>query len=490
MLEGHRMTTTQSFRDRIKEFRRVPAKDLHANPKNWRRHPKAQTSALLGMFAEIGFADVVIAWDRGRHPEHMDRPWVEYLELIDGHARVELAQPEDMIPTIILDLNEEEADKLLVTLDSLTGMADIDRGALSLRLQNLNMADDRAAALLDRIRRDNRVPEARPAVDRVVAPGGVSEPTAQPGDLWQLGQHRILVGDATEEVGYIRLLGGEGASIVFTDPPYGVSYQADGHAPIAGDDKRQRSLLTFLTHAFGNMRRQMLPNAAVYIWHASATRREFERAMESAGIEELQYIVWVKPTLVLGHADYQWQHEPCFYAAAAGEHPPWYGPRSDSTVWRISQSGADKVQAISLGNGILLTTPTAELLVSPAGARGKNALHLPLEEGETIYIGADDAPDSDIWQISRDTLHPEHPTSKPVALAARALLNSSLRGQIVLDPFLGSGSTLIAAEQTGRRCYGIEIDPGYVDLTVRRWETLTGRKAIRHNDGNPPAPGE
>lgn len=471
--------TAPRFQDRIREFRRVPAKDLHPNPKNWRRHPKAQTSALLGMLAEIGFADVVIAYNA-----LWEELTKEYLVLIDGHARVELADPEELIPTIILDVTEEEADKLLLTLDPLTGMADVDRQRLLELAQGAEMADQRAAALLDRIRRDNRLPAPRPAVDPVVAPGGQREPTTQPGDLWKLGQHRVLCGDATEYDSYRRLLAGDGASLVFTDPPYGVSYQADGHAAIAGDDKRQRPLLEFLRAAFIRMTEQLLPNAAIYIWHASATRREFQAAMDAAGLEELQYIVWVKPTLVLGHADYQWQHEPCFYAARRGEHPPFYGPRSESTVWRIAnklssitRAGPGGDTALSLGNGILLTTAESELLVSPAGSRGRNALHVPLEEGATVYVDAGDGQDSDIWEISRDTLHPEHPTQKPVALAYRAISNSTQLGQVVLDPFLGSGSTLIAATHLDRRCFGMELEPAYVDAIVARWESLTGRKA-------------
>lgn len=464
-------------RDRIKEFRRVPKRELHPNPKNWRRHPKAQTSALLGMFAEIGYADVVIAYDLAA-PGNPEAGGPEYLELIDGHARWELAEWETMLPTIILDVTPEEADKLLVSLDPLTMMADVDRGRLAELVARTDMQDARASALLDRIRRDNRLPAPRAAVEPVVKRGGAPEPVAQPGDLWKMGPHRVLCGDATDERNFVRLLAGEGASCVFTDPPYGVSYQAEGHAAIAGDDKRQRDLLEFLRHAFANCRRSMLPNAAAYIWHASATRREFERAMESAGLEELQYIVWVKPTLVLGHADYQWQHEPCFYAARRGEHPPYYGPRTETTVWRISERQADGATVqVSLGNGVLLTTADSELLVSPAGTRGRNALHLPLEEGEHVYVHAGDASDSDVWEISRDALHPEHPTQKPVALAGRAIANSTLPDQVVLDPFLGSGSTLLAAERAGRRCYGMEIDPGYVDVIVRRWEALTGRKA-------------
>ncbi len=466
-------TDAPRFQDRIREFRRVPAKELHPNPKNWRRHPKAQTSALLGVFAEIGYADVVIAYNA-----YADRePGDEYLVLIDGHARLELAKPDELIPTIILDVTEEEADKLLITLDPLTMMADVDRGRLAELVNAANFQDSRTSALLERIRRDNRLPAARPAVEPVVAPEPAQEPIARLGDLWRLGDHRVLVGDATELNNLERLMAGDGASVVFTDPPYGVSYQADGHAPIAGDDKRQRELLEFLRQAFFNAKAMTLPQAAWYVWHASSTRREFERALDAAGVEEIEYLIWVKPTLVLGHADYQWQHEPCFYAARAGERPPFFGPRSESTVWRISHGVAAQDRAISLGNGILLTTGTGELLVTPAGGRGKTALHIPLDDGETIYIGADDAPDSNVWQVSRDTLHPDHPTQKPAALAARALVNSSLRGQIVLDPFLGSGSTLIGAELTGRRCFGMELEPRYVDGIVRKWESMTGRKA-------------
>lgn len=467
-----------SARDRIREFRRVPAKDLHPNPKNWRLHPKAQTSALLGMLAEIGFADACIAY-AGTPPSGDIAPASEYLVLIDGHARVEISAPEDLIPTLILDVTEAEADKLLISIDTLTGMADIDRGQLATLVAGVDMTDDRATALLDRIRRDNRLPEARPAVDRVVAPEPASEPIARLGDIWTLGAHRIICGDATERATYDRLMGGEGASVLFTDPPYGVSYQGGDFDPIANDDKQRDQLVQFLSHALRHAASTLLPNAAFYVWHASATRYEFEIALRAAGLQELQYLIWAKPSLVLGHADYQWQHEPCFYGARRGEHPPFYGPRTETTVWRVGRGPQQGDVVVSLGNGVLLSTGDAQLLVTPAGgSRSKSALYLPIEDGETAELAGADYPDSDVWQISRDAGKAEHPTQKPVELAARAISNSSLRGQIILDAFLGSGTTLIAAEQTGRRCFAVELAPGYVDVAVSRWESLTGRKAV------------
>lgn len=264
--------------------------------------------------------------------------------------------------------------------------------------------------------------------------------------------------------------------MVFTDPPYGVAYQADGFAAIANDALDRGQLRTFLRAAFAHMAATLLPNAALYIWQASATRLEFETALLGAGLEELQYLIWVKPTLVLGHADYQWQHEPCFYAARAGEHPPFYGPRTETTAWFVAPLQGDPRDAIAIGNGVLLDTGPDRIFVGPTPAGGKNYRTVYVEPGDEIALQGD-VSTSDVWQIRRDAGKAEHPTAKPVALAARAIANSTTPGQVILDPFLGSGGTLLAAEQLTRRCFGMDIDPGYVDLVVRRWESLTGRKA-------------
>lgn len=453
-------------RDRIREFRRVPAKDLHANPENWRVHPKAQTSALLGVLAEIGIANAVIAYE----------PRPGYLELIDGHARVSLAAPEELMPTLILDVTTEEARMLLVTLDPLAAMAETDRGRLAQLIAQADYGDTRVGSLLEAIRRQNRLPGETGLVEPEALPVSEGVPTTKPGDLWRLGAHRVLCGDATQRVDYQRLMGGDGANMVFTDPPYGVAYQADGFAAIANDALPRSELRSFLQRAFAHCAAVLLPNAALYIWHASATRREFETAILGAGLEELQYLIWVKPTLVLGHADYQWQHEPCFYAARAGEHPPFYGPRTETTAWFVAPLQGEPRDAIAIGNGVLLDTGAERIFVGPPPAGGKNYRTVYTEPGDEIALQGD-VTTSDVWQIRRDAGKAEHPTAKPVALAARAIANSTMPGQVILDPFLGSGSTLLAAEQLTRRCFGMELDPRYCDLIVRRWESLTGRKA-------------
>lgn len=455
------------IRDRIKELRRVPAKDLHANPENWRLHPVAQTSALLGMLTEVGFADAVLA----RELEDGT------LELIDGHARQSLAGPNDLLPTLILDVNEEEARKLLLTLDPISAMADRDRSRLASLLDHVDTQDARATALLDAIRRDNRLPAIISREPPVVAPP--TEPTTKPGDLWRLDDHRILCADATEPSSYRRLMSGEGASLVFTDPPYGVAYAAENFEAIRNDDRLHGDLVLFLRNAFDGIRMVMLPNAAAYIWHASSTRSLFESAMRGAGLEEIQYITWVKPSLVLGHADYQWQTEPCFYAAAAGEHPPFYGARTETTAWYVALRDlqAEGEEAIALGNGVLFGDGNGhQLWVAPEAPKGRKPRYVAITDRLWLH-GAQ--PNSDAWELARDEGKAEHPTQKPIALAARAIENSSLPGQIVLDAFLGSGTTLLAAERLGRRCFALELEPGYVDVAVKRWETMTGRKATR-----------
>lgn len=456
-------------RNRIKELRLVPARDLHPDPRNWRTHPKAQTSALLGMLDEVGYADAVAA-----------RETPDGLVLVDGHARQQIAAPDDLIPTLILDVDEEEAGKLLLTLDPITAMAEGDRARITALIDAARITDQRAEAVLDLLRRDYRL-TAADAAPRDVTPPAPAEPITRPGDLWLLDQHKLLCGDATNPDAWRRLMGGDGASCCFTDPPYGVAYAADGFSPIAGDDKQRQELIAFLQAAFEGIRAQLLPAAAVYIWHASATRYEFETAMRRAGLAEIQYLVWVKPALVLGHADYQWQHEPCFYGqAAGGPHPPFYGARTETTAWFVTAwDGDSEDRPIALSPaGVEITTGRDSIYVGDTPPKGKKPTLVHVEHGQAVEL-VRPADDSDVWLISRDGGKAQHPTQKPVALAARAILNSTLPGQIVIDGFMGSGSTLMAADLLGRRCYGMELAPEYCDVIVGRWEAATGRKAAR-----------
>lgn len=312
--------------------------------------------------------------------------------------------------------------------------------------------------------------------DPEVVPEPPKKPTVRHGDIWQLDNHRVACGDSTKPETWKALFRRERAAVVFTDPPYGVSYQGGDFAVIEGDDKRRDDLYKMLLQALREMAKHSSDTAAFYIWHASATREDFAEAMKAAGLSERQYLMWVKPAIAFGRADYQWQHEPCFYASKADHPPKFYGDRGQSTVWHVQLAQARDTAAVIAGGLVLLDGQGGTLYVQAKAPKNKKLRQIRVQQDGNVFLsGAEQQ--STVWQVGRDTGY-EHPTQKPVELARRAIENSSQPGEIITDGFLGSGTTLIGAEMTGRRCYGVELDPVYAEVIVRRWEKFTGRKAL------------
>lgn len=304
-------------------------------------------------------------------------------------------------------------------------------------------------------------------------------PMSKPGDLWLLGPHRLICGDATDEPTIERLMDGEKAAMVHTDPPYGVSYetQSGKFAMIKNDDKTHDDLFyKLLLPAFNNYRKHTIDEAAFYIWHASSTRRDFEDAMTAAGLMENQYIIWAKNGISLGRADYQWAHEPCFYASKAGISPKFYGDRAQHTVWRVTTRKDGQMMTV-LGSGVVLTDGTGgKLCITDKPPKGKKMRYVRMEEGKPIDLFQEDRMQT-VWEVARET-NTLHPTQKPVEIPVRAIENSSEPGEIVLDFFGGSGSTLMGAELTGRRCYSTELDPVYCDVIISRYVAQTGNIGV------------
>ena len=242
-------------------------------------------------------------------------------------------------------------------------------------------------------------------------------PVTRPGDLWLLGDHRLVCGDAADPAAYARVLGGDRADLLLTDPPYGVSYvggTADA-LTIANDDLAPEDYDPFLAKTLGAAAARLKPGAAFYVWHADLHGGLVRRAAERAGLPLRQVLVWVKSAFALGHADYHWQHEPCLYGWKAGAPHRWHGGRAQGTTLCFDR---------------------------------------PARNGD-------------------------HPTTKPVALFQRLVENSCPSGGLVLDPFAGSGTALVAAHACGRRATLLELDPRYCDVIVKRFEALTGLTATR-----------
>lgn len=307
------------------------------------------------------------------------------------------------------------------------------------------------------------------------------ETTASPrrtkiGDLWTLGAHRLLVGDSRDKKTVARLMGNRKAQMVFTDPPYGVDYEDDKGRKIMNDKLTRDKLVGLLTDAFTRGIESTTSDAAFYIWHANATREDFNYAMKAAGLEARQYLIWAKPSLVLGREDYQWNHEPCFYASKAGTHPAFFGGRAETTLWRIAaMMGSD--QAITLGNGVLVSDGKGHELTLGRPSPTKKLRHVRVDPKNPVLV-SDGEGQGTVWEISRES-NTIHPNQKPVELATRAIQNSSHPGQVVLDLFGGSGSTLMACEATGRAACLMEFDPRYADGILNRWEKLVKQKAVK-----------
>jgi len=393
------------IRNRIKELRNVLASTLKPNPKNWRTHPQAQSEAMRGILAEIGYADSLIAREL---PDGT-------LMLIDGHLRAETT-PDEMVPVQIVDLTEAEADKLLLSLDPLAAMAESNAAAMKQLCDDAETNNAALQAMWDEMQANVEQPAVEIVEDEVPEPP--VDPITKAGDLWTLGDHRLLCGDSTKADDVERLMDGVKADIMFTDPPYGVDYsggiqfQKNGTVQKNNREKLKNDSTTQIYNDFLPIALAVV-DGPCYMWFADSKARDVYNAVHDNECEVHALIIWHKTnaTYAAMNAQYKQRHEPCLYFKPRGSTLRWCGETTEATV----------------------------------------------------------------WNQDRDGINEFHPTQKPVALAAKALKNHE--AATVLDMFCGSGTTLIAAEQLGRKCYGMEISPAYCDVIVQRWETLTGKKA-------------
>lgn len=246
------------------------------------------------------------------------------------------------------------------------------------------------------------------------------EPKCQFGEVWQLGEHRLMCGDSTDEECVKTLMGGELADMWLTDPPYNVAYEGKtkDKLTIQNDKMNSNTFQAFLTSAFIQSESVMKVGSPYYVWFASKEHINFETALNNVNLQVRQELIWVKNVMVLGRQDYQWRHEPCLYGWKEGASHTWYSDRKQTTILEFDK---------------------------------------PVRNGE-------------------------HPTMKPIPLFAYLIKNSSKEENIILDSFGGSGTTLIACEQLNRKCFMMEYDPHYCDVIIARWEKLTGKTAEKIKD--------
>ena len=289
------------------------------------------------------------------------------------------------------------------------------------------------------------LPDPEPA-DEDEIPTTPNEPTGKLGAIWKLGRHTLVCGDSTNPETLTQALKGKKADVIFTDPPYNVAYEGGtkDKLTIQNDAMSDSQFQAFLTNAFTAMFQNAKEGALIYVCYPGEhiSNGAFGRTMTETGWLLKQVLVWVKDALVLSRQDYNWQHEAILYGWKPGAAHKWYGAFTNSTVLDYGRKDIEKLNKQELVDLITQAQETSTAIREPR----------PRRNGE-------------------------HPTMKPISLVTRLVRNSSTRDQIILDPFGGSGSTLIAAETLGLVAGIVELDPKYCDVIIQRWENLTGEKA-------------
>lgn len=401
-------------------------KDLVSDPHNRRKHNPRNIGMVVDALHEVGAARSIV----------ID----EHDVVLAGNGVTEAAAEAGITTVRVVEATGNE----LIAVRR-TGLTEAQKRALAIY-------DNRTAELadwdLDQLRED--VAEglsldpwfSKDELSQLIAEttprGGQSDPNAIPeirettivvGDLFQLGTHRLLCGDCTDPANVHRLMGGERAGLMNTDPPYGVAYDnASRPNPgvakprVANDTMQDAVLQAFLESAFLAAQEALALSAAWYLWHAHLTQGFFAAAAAAADVVLHRQIIWVKPVLLLGHGQYHWKHEPCFMGWVRGHQPPDYGEghgeRTQTTVWEVDG----------------------------------------------------------VSQVERKTFN--HATPKPVGLFTIPIVKHLQAGEIAYEPFAGTGPQIIAAEQLGRRCFAMEIDPLNCQTIIDRWEAFTGQKAV------------
>lgn len=373
-------------------------------------------------------------------------------EIIAGHTRYKAAKKLGLteVPCIIIDdLKDEEVRAYRLADNKVSEKATWNKELLAEELATLGDLDMSLFGFDDADFKDDFTEDDFDLDEELEK---IEEPTSKIGDVFQLGDHLLLCGDSTKLEDIKKIAQPGSIDLVVTDPPYGVDYGGKKtlREKIKNDKfDKDADFLKFLEDAFKTMKELLKPGGAFYIWHADSKKFIFLNALRNAELEERQNLMWIKNTITLTRSDYQWKHEPCLYGWKEGAAHYFISDFTNSTAF-------DDVPS--------LTQMSKEELKEYA----KKLLGI-IEEGTTIL--REDKPLS-------NTLHP---TMKPVPLIAKQIKNSSRKGETVLDLFGGSGTTLIAAEQTGRKARLVELDPKYVDVIIARWEKFTGRKAEKIN---------
>ena len=390
--------------------------------------------------------------------------------IIAGHGRILAAKAEGLkeVPCVLVEHLTEAQKKAYILADNKLALnAGWDTEMLKIEIEELKELNFDIGLIgfdgdeIDLLfKQEEEIEEDDFDVDQALEE--IVEPITKRGDIWQLGKHRVMCGDATIQTDIALLMDGLLADMTFTDPPYNVDYAGGTKEKlkIQNDSMEDSKFYHFLYDAYVSMFNAVKAGGAIYVCHADFEGVNFRKAMKDAGWELKQCIIWVKNALVMGRQDHHWQHEPILYGWKPGEAHRWYGGRKQTTVIKAE----DGVFINKIKTGFQLTFNN-----------GHQKVVLNVSEYEIKEVLSDDI--TTTWHIDKPLRNGEHPTMKPIKLCARAIENSSKSGDIVLDLFGGSGSTLIACEQTNRTCYTAELDEKYCDVIVKRYEEYTGQKA-------------
>ncbi|WP_231565620.1 MULTISPECIES: site-specific DNA-methyltransferase [Paracoccus] len=351
--------------------------------------------------------------------------------IIAGHGRLMAAQRLGLseVPVIVLaHLNAAQRRALVVADNKIALNAGWDTEILLEQIE-LIRADGFDIDLvgfsddeLGELLAEIEAPETAGAIESEDdIPEPPAEPVSRPGDLWILGPHRLLCGDSTVATDVERVLGGVTPLLMVTDPPYGVEYDPNWRNQAGASATKRTGKVLNDDRADWREAWALFPGDVAYVWHGALHATTVADSLIASGFNIRSQIIWAKDRLILSRGDYHWQHEPCWYAVRAKGKGHWAGDRKQTTLWHISHRDQD---------------------------------------AETV-----------------------HGTQKPVECMRRPILNNSSPGQAIYEPFMGSGTTLIAAETTGRTCLGIELNPAYADVAVERWQNLTGGAAVLEGDG-------
>ena len=342
--------------------------------------------------------------------------------IVVGHTRYQASRKlgYTQVPiTKINNLTKEQINAYRIADNRTNEEAEWDDELLALEIKDLEMKDfDISLTGMDKPELDKILFEEKQGnTDDDEVPEAPEEPITKPGDIWQLGNHRIICGDSTLPETYQKLLADKKVDLYLTDPPYNVAYvgKTKDALTIQNDKQTDDQFQEFLKNAFTNSTEYLKLGGSFYIWHSDSEGLLFRLAVNDANLKLRQTLIWSKNTMVMGRQDYQWQHEPCLYGWKEGASHTWYSDRKQTTILNFERPTSSKF----------------------------------------------------------------HPTMKPVKLISYLINNSTKQEDIVLDSFLGSGSTLIACEKLQRICYGIELDPKYCDVIIKRWEQWANAKATK-----------